>query len=205
MDGRYPAGSVVPEPKSSSIGFSACLVSTDGCGGQFQGEPDYGPVVRGATGASAVRRRNITDEKDHGRNVSDPLGGQFKRILTRPSRRTMGSSRELATASFTWHSTTLDLPRMIKRNRRRGPPTQSIRVLLAEGADKDDEAQRASSGGPTPFCTQKIHERPPAAACSDGLQRRPAATACGRLRRRPASTVSSRSAQTFTHYCYALA
>ena len=65
--------------------------STDGCGGQFQGEPNYGLVARGATGASAVRRRNITDEKDHGRNVSDPLGGQFKRILTSPSRRTPGT------------------------------------------------------------------------------------------------------------------
>jgi len=51
--------------------------STGGCGGQFQGEPNYGLVARGATGASAVRRRSITDEKNHGKNVSGPLGGQF--------------------------------------------------------------------------------------------------------------------------------
>ena len=82
MDGRYPAGSVVPEPKSSSIGFSACLVSTDGCGGQFQGEPNYGLVARGATGASAVRRHGTIDEKNHGKNVSDPLGGQFQARLS---------------------------------------------------------------------------------------------------------------------------
>ena len=55
--------------------------STDGCGGQFQGEPNYGPVARGATGASAVRRHSTIDEKNHGKNVSDPLGGQFQARL----------------------------------------------------------------------------------------------------------------------------
>ena len=55
--------------------------STDGCGGQFQGEPNYGPVARGASGASAVRRHSTIDEKNHGKNVSDPLGGQFQARL----------------------------------------------------------------------------------------------------------------------------
>ena len=52
--------------------------STDGCGGQFQGEPNYGPVARVATGASVVRRHSTIDEKNHGKNVSDLLGGQFQ-------------------------------------------------------------------------------------------------------------------------------
>ena len=54
--------------------------STDGCGGQLQGEPNYGHVAR-ATGASAVRRHGTTDEKNHGKNASDPLGGQFQARL----------------------------------------------------------------------------------------------------------------------------
>ena len=56
-------------------GLAGHYESTDGCGGQFQGEPDYGFVARGATGASAVRRHSIIDEKNHGKNMSDPLGG----------------------------------------------------------------------------------------------------------------------------------
>lgn len=55
--------------------------STDGCSGQFQGEPNYGLVARGTTGASVVRRHSIIDEKNHGKNVSDPLGGQFQARL----------------------------------------------------------------------------------------------------------------------------
>ena len=62
-------------------GLAGHYESTDGCGGQFQGESNYGPVARGATGASAVRRHSTTDEKNHGKNVSDPLGGQFQARL----------------------------------------------------------------------------------------------------------------------------
>jgi hypothetical protein len=47
--------------------------STDGCSGQFQGEPNYGLVARGTTGASVVRRHSIIDEKNHGKNVSDHI------------------------------------------------------------------------------------------------------------------------------------
>ena len=63
-------------------GLAGHYESTDGCGGQFQGEPNYGLVARGATGASAVRRHSIIDEKNHGKNVSDPLGGQFQARLS---------------------------------------------------------------------------------------------------------------------------
>ena len=55
--------------------------STDGAGGQFQGETNYGHTARGAAGTSAVRRHSIIDEANHGKNVSDPLGGQFQQRL----------------------------------------------------------------------------------------------------------------------------
>jgi hypothetical protein len=62
-------------------GLAGHCESTDGCGGQFQGEPDYGLVARGATGSPAVRRHSTIDEKNHGKNVSDTLGGQFQARL----------------------------------------------------------------------------------------------------------------------------
>jgi len=62
-------------------GLAGHYESTDGCGYQFQGEPNYGLVARGAAGASAARRHSIIDEKNHGKNVSDPLGGQFQARL----------------------------------------------------------------------------------------------------------------------------
>ena len=55
--------------------------STDGAGGQFQGETNYGEIGRGAAGPSKVRRHGIIDEKNHGKNVSDPAGGQFQARL----------------------------------------------------------------------------------------------------------------------------
>lgn len=54
---------------------------TDGCGGQFQGETNYGLVARGAIGPTRVRRHSIIDEANHGKNVSDPAGGQFQARL----------------------------------------------------------------------------------------------------------------------------
>jgi hypothetical protein len=54
---------------------------TDGCGGQFQGETNYGQVARGAVGPTRVRRHSIIDEDNHGKNVSDPAGGQFQARL----------------------------------------------------------------------------------------------------------------------------
>jgi len=62
-------------------GLAGHYESTDGCGGQFQGEPNYGPVARGTTVSSAVRRHSVNDEKNHEKNVSDPLGGQFQARL----------------------------------------------------------------------------------------------------------------------------
>jgi len=50
-------------------------------GRRVQGGANYGLVARGATGASAVRRHSIIDEKNHGKNVSGPLGGQFQARL----------------------------------------------------------------------------------------------------------------------------
>ena len=55
--------------------------STDGAGGQFQGETNYGHTARGAAGVSGVLRHSIIDEANHGKNVSDPLGGQFQQRL----------------------------------------------------------------------------------------------------------------------------
>ena len=52
--------------------------SMDGAGGQFQGETNYGQVRRGAVGPSKVRRHGIIDTANHGKNVSDPEGGQFQ-------------------------------------------------------------------------------------------------------------------------------
>ena len=55
--------------------------STDGCGGQFQGEPNYGQIARGAVGPSEVRRHGIVDVPYHGKNVSDSFGHQFQARL----------------------------------------------------------------------------------------------------------------------------
>ena len=55
--------------------------STDGAGGQFQGETNYGQIGRGATGPSKVKRHGIIDVANHGKNVSDPAGGQFQARL----------------------------------------------------------------------------------------------------------------------------
>ena len=112
------------ELTSRMPGLADHYESTDGCGGQFQGEPNYGPVARGATGASAVRRHSTIDEKNHGKNVSDPLGGQFQARLDE----SVSSDHEVFPGTrnciLYMDSTTLGLPRMIRRNRRRGPPTR---------------------------------------------------------------------------------
>ena len=55
--------------------------STDGAGGQFQGETNYGQIGRGAVGPSRVYRHGIIDVANHGKNVSDPAGGQFQARL----------------------------------------------------------------------------------------------------------------------------
>ena len=54
--------------------------STDGAG-LFQGETNYGQIGRGATGPSKVVRHGIIDVANHGKNVSDPAGGQFQARL----------------------------------------------------------------------------------------------------------------------------
>ena len=54
---------------------------TDGCGGQFQGETNYGQVARGTVGPTRVRRHSIIDEANHGKSVSDAAGGQFQARL----------------------------------------------------------------------------------------------------------------------------
>ena len=65
-------------------GLAGHCGSTDGCGDQFQREPNNGPVARGATGASAVKGHGIIDEKNHGKNLSGPLVGQFQSRLNGP-------------------------------------------------------------------------------------------------------------------------
>ena len=60
-------------------GLAGHYESTDGAGGQFQGEVNYGLVARGAARASAVRRHGITDEKYHGRTWAIRSVGNFKR------------------------------------------------------------------------------------------------------------------------------
>ena len=45
--------------------------STDGVGGQFQGETNYGQIGRGASGPSKVRQHGIIDVANHGKNVGD--------------------------------------------------------------------------------------------------------------------------------------
>ena len=51
--------------------------STDGAGGQFHGETNYGQIGRSAVGPSKVKRHGIIEEANHVKNVSDPAGGQF--------------------------------------------------------------------------------------------------------------------------------
>ena len=63
------------------LGPAGHYESTDGAGGQFQGEANYGLVARDAARASAVRRHGIIGEKYHGRSMSDTLGGQFQARL----------------------------------------------------------------------------------------------------------------------------
>ena len=55
--------------------------STDGAGGQFQGETNYGQIGRGAVGPSQVCHHGIIDVANHGKNVSDSAGGQFQARL----------------------------------------------------------------------------------------------------------------------------
>ena len=58
--------------------------STDGVGGQFQGETNYGQIGRGDSGPNKVRQHGIIDVANHGKNVSDAYGG--RRALPRRSR-----------------------------------------------------------------------------------------------------------------------
>ena len=55
--------------------------STDGAGGQFQGETNYGQIGRGASGPSKVRRHDIIDVTNHGKNVGDAYGSFFQARL----------------------------------------------------------------------------------------------------------------------------
>ena len=55
--------------------------STDGAGGQFQGETNYGQIGRGASGPSRVRRHGIIDVANHGKNVGGAYGGFFQARL----------------------------------------------------------------------------------------------------------------------------
>ena len=55
--------------------------STDGVGGQFQGETNYGQIGRGASGPSKVRRHGIIDVANHGKNVGDAYGSFFQARL----------------------------------------------------------------------------------------------------------------------------
>ena len=55
--------------------------STDGAGGQFQGETNYGQIGRGAVGPSQVCHHGIIAVANHGKNVSDSAGGQFQARL----------------------------------------------------------------------------------------------------------------------------
>ena len=55
--------------------------STDGAGGQFQGETNYGQIGRGAVGPSQVCHHGIIDVANHRKNVSDSAGGQFQARL----------------------------------------------------------------------------------------------------------------------------
>ena len=56
--------------------------STDGVGGQFQGETNYGQIGRGASGPNKVRQHGIIDVANHGKNVSDAYGSFFQARLS---------------------------------------------------------------------------------------------------------------------------
>ena len=69
------------ELRQRMTGLTDHYESTDGAGGQFQGETNYGQIGRGAVGPSQVRRHGIIDVANHGKNVSDAAGGQFQARL----------------------------------------------------------------------------------------------------------------------------
>ena len=80
--------------------------STDGAGGQFQGETNYGLIRRGATGPSKVVRHSIIDVANHGKKSATLQEASFRHDWTSPSRPTTWCIPGLGTSCSTWRSST---------------------------------------------------------------------------------------------------